>query len=83
MFQLFNWVRLVFFSFAVTESESSQKKMKRKLGDSGARVDSEEEKKTKKQKGSQRPNYFVSIPITNAQVSVWTEADIPIYTDME
>ncbi|XP_056437122.1 A-kinase anchor protein 7 isoform X1 [Gadus chalcogrammus] len=53
----------------LTESESSQKKMKRKLGDSGARVDSEEEKKTKKQKGSQRPNYFVSIPITNAQIS--------------
>ncbi|XP_059897076.1 A-kinase anchor protein 7 isoform X2 [Gadus macrocephalus] len=53
----------------LTESESSQKKMKRKLGDCGARVDSEEEKKTKKQKGSQRPNYFVSIPITNAQIS--------------
>ncbi|XP_029983858.1 A-kinase anchor protein 7 isoform X2 [Sphaeramia orbicularis] len=52
-----------------TNSESSQKKRKR--GDSGGRVDSEDdvEKKKKKKKESKRPNYFVSIPITNPQIS--------------
>ncbi|KAM9840669.1 uncharacterized protein akap7 [Aulostomus maculatus] len=48
--------------------ESSQKKRKR--GDSGARVDSEEDAdKKKKKKDNRRPNYFVSIPITNTQIS--------------
>uniref|UniRef100_A0A3Q3E3U8 A-kinase anchor protein 7-like n=1 Tax=Labrus bergylta TaxID=56723 RepID=A0A3Q3E3U8_9LABR len=39
--------------------------------DNGGRVDSEEdaEKKKKKKKESQRPNYFVSIPITNPRIS--------------
>ncbi|XP_047429421.1 A-kinase anchor protein 7-like isoform X2 [Mugil cephalus] len=51
-------------------SESTQKKRKRKRGDSGGRVDSEEDgDKKKKKKESQRPNYFVSIPITNTQIS--------------
>ncbi|XP_033504572.1 A kinase (PRKA) anchor protein 7 isoform X2 [Epinephelus lanceolatus] len=52
-------------------SESAQKKRKRKRGDSGGKVDSEEdaEKKKKKKKESKRPNYFVSIPITNTQIS--------------
>ncbi|XP_051264549.1 A-kinase anchor protein 7 isoform X2 [Dicentrarchus labrax] len=50
--------------------ESTQKKRKRKRGDSGGRVDSEEDaEKKKKKKESQRPNYFVSIPITNTQIS--------------
>ncbi|XP_042359473.1 A-kinase anchor protein 7-like isoform X2 [Plectropomus leopardus] len=60
------WKELGFCS-----SESTQKKRKRKRGDSGGKVDSEEdsEKKTKKKKESKRPNYFVSIPITNTQIS--------------
>ncbi|XP_035535015.1 A-kinase anchor protein 7-like [Morone saxatilis] len=50
--------------------ESTQRKRKRKRGDSGGRVDSEEDaEKKKKKKESQRPNYFVSIPITNTQIS--------------
>ncbi|XP_026174347.1 A-kinase anchor protein 7 isoform X2 [Mastacembelus armatus] len=50
-----------------TNPESAQKKRKR--GDSGGRVDSEEDgEKKKKKKQSQRPNYFVSIPITNTQI---------------
>ncbi|XP_026196913.1 A-kinase anchor protein 7 isoform X2 [Anabas testudineus] len=49
--------------------EQTQKKRKRKRGDSGGRVDSEEDgDKKKKKKESQRPNYFVSIPITNTQI---------------
>ncbi|KAM7368064.1 hypothetical protein PAMP_014315 [Pampus punctatissimus] len=53
-----------------TSQESTQKKRKRKRGDSGGRVDSEEDAdKKKKKKESQRPNYFVSIPITNTQIS--------------
>ncbi|KAM6991788.1 A-kinase anchor protein 7 [Tautogolabrus adspersus] len=49
---------------------SNEKKRKRKRGDSGGRVDSEEDaEKKKKKKESQRPNYFVSIPITNPQIS--------------
>lgn len=56
-------------SAIVTNLELTQKKRKRKRGDSGGRVDSEEDgDKKKKKKESQRPNYFVSIPITNAQV---------------
>ncbi|XP_068564984.1 A-kinase anchor protein 7-like isoform X2 [Cebidichthys violaceus] len=60
------WKELAFSS-----SESTQKKRKRKRGDNGGRVDSEEdaEKKKKTKKDSQRPNYFVSIPITNTQIS--------------
>uniref|UniRef100_A0A3Q0SAG5 A-kinase anchoring protein 7 n=1 Tax=Amphilophus citrinellus TaxID=61819 RepID=A0A3Q0SAG5_AMPCI len=46
---------------------SAEKKRKRKRGDGEGRVDSEEDKKKKKRE-SQRPNYFVSIPITNTQV---------------
>uniref|UniRef100_A0A3Q3X403 A-kinase anchor protein 7-like phosphoesterase domain-containing protein n=1 Tax=Mola mola TaxID=94237 RepID=A0A3Q3X403_MOLML len=55
---------------SVPSSESTQKKRKRKRGDSGGRVDSEEvaeKKKTKRE--SQRPNYFISIPITNTEIS--------------
>uniref|UniRef100_A0A3Q3ESR5 A-kinase anchor protein 7-like n=1 Tax=Labrus bergylta TaxID=56723 RepID=A0A3Q3ESR5_9LABR len=50
---------------------SDEKRRKRKRGDNGGRVDSEEdaEKKKKKKKESQRPNYFVSIPITNPRIS--------------
>ncbi|XP_029353058.1 A-kinase anchor protein 7 isoform X2 [Echeneis naucrates] len=48
--------------------ESTQRKRKR--GNSGGRVDSEEDgDKKKKKKDSKRPNYFVSIPITNSQIS--------------
>lgn len=42
-------------------------KNKRKRGASG-RVESEEDADTKKKKETQRPNYFVSIPITNPKV---------------
>ncbi|KAI9522578.1 hypothetical protein NQZ68_034930 [Dissostichus eleginoides] len=49
---------------------STQKKRKRKRGDIGGRVDSEEDAdKKKKKKESVRPNYFISIPITNTQIS--------------
>ncbi|XP_041716641.1 A-kinase anchor protein 7 isoform X1 [Coregonus clupeaformis] len=43
-------------------------KIKRKRGASG-RVESEEDADTKKKKETQRPNYFVSIPITNPKIS--------------
>lgn len=50
--------------------DSNEKKRKRKRGDSGGRVDSEEDaEKKKKKKESHRPNYFVSIPITNSEIS--------------
>ncbi|XP_027140027.1 A-kinase anchor protein 7 [Larimichthys crocea] len=59
------WKELGFLS-----SESTQTKRKRKRGDVGGRVDSEEDaEKKKKKKESQRPNYFVSIPITNTQIT--------------
>ncbi|XP_023285808.1 A-kinase anchoring protein 7 isoform X1 [Seriola lalandi dorsalis] len=49
-------------------SESTQRKRKR--GESGGRVDSEEDgDKKKKKKENKRPNYFVSIPITNTDIS--------------
>ncbi|XP_034006421.1 A-kinase anchor protein 7 isoform X2 [Trematomus bernacchii] len=49
---------------------STQKKRKRKRGDIGGRVDSEEDAdKKKKKKECVRPNYFISIPITNTQIS--------------
>lgn len=49
---------------------STQKKRKRKRGDIGGRVDSEEDAdKKKKKKESVRPNFFISIPITNTQIS--------------
>ncbi|XP_015250865.1 PREDICTED: A-kinase anchor protein 7 isoform gamma-like [Cyprinodon variegatus] len=48
--------------------ETAEKKRKRKRGDSGVRLDSEEDVDQKKKKKSQRPNYFVSIPITNPQI---------------
>ncbi|TWW69006.1 A-kinase anchor protein 7 isoform gamma [Takifugu flavidus] len=57
----------VFFS-PVSSSESTQEKRKRKIRDGGRRVDREEDAK-KKKKQSQRPNYFISIPITNTQIS--------------
>ncbi|XP_066514997.1 A-kinase anchor protein 7-like [Hoplias malabaricus] len=45
-----------------------KKKSKRKRADKG-KVDSEDgEKETKKKKDSPRPNYFVSIPITNQKI---------------
>uniref|UniRef100_A0A8C3AY25 A-kinase anchor protein 7-like phosphoesterase domain-containing protein n=1 Tax=Cyclopterus lumpus TaxID=8103 RepID=A0A8C3AY25_CYCLU len=54
----------------VSSSKSTQKERKRKRGDNGGRVDSEEDAEMKKKKKeSQRPNYFVSIPITNTQIS--------------
>lgn len=56
----------VFFP-PVTSSESQQEKRKRKMGDSG--VGSAEEAKKKKPQ-YQRPNYFISIPITNTQVKL-------------
>ncbi|RVE56121.1 hypothetical protein OJAV_G00232950 [Oryzias javanicus] len=47
--------------------ESTEKKRKRKRGD---RVDSEEDGDSKKKKReSKRPNYFLSIPITNTQIT--------------
>ncbi|KAM9355005.1 LOW QUALITY PROTEIN: A-kinase anchor protein 7-like [Pholidichthys leucotaenia] len=46
-----------------------RKKRTRKRGDSGGRVDSEEDGEKKKKKEGQRPNYFVSIPFTNTQIS--------------
>ncbi|XP_034383891.1 A-kinase anchor protein 7-like isoform X2 [Cyclopterus lumpus] len=59
------WKELGFSS-----SKSTQKERKRKRGDNGGRVDSEEDAEMKKKKKeSQRPNYFVSIPITNTQIS--------------
>ncbi|XP_068433533.1 A-kinase anchor protein 7-like [Clinocottus analis] len=59
------WKELGFSS-----SKSTQKERKRKRGDNGGRVDSEEDAEMKKKKKeSQRPNYFVSIPVTNTQIS--------------
>ncbi|XP_044024583.1 A-kinase anchor protein 7-like isoform X2 [Siniperca chuatsi] len=50
--------------------ESTQKKRKRKRGDSVEQVGSEEDaEKKKKKKENQRPNYFVSIPITNTEIT--------------
>lgn len=51
---------------SVSSGESSVKK-KRKRGDS-ARVESEEDGEKKKKKDTARPNYFVSVPITNPEV---------------
>ncbi|XP_036003499.1 A-kinase anchor protein 7-like [Fundulus heteroclitus] len=49
--------------------ETSEKKRKRKRKDSGGQLDSEEDGDLKKKKKkSQRPNYFVSIPITNTEI---------------
>uniref|UniRef100_A0A8C1XIN1 A-kinase anchoring protein 7 n=1 Tax=Cyprinus carpio TaxID=7962 RepID=A0A8C1XIN1_CYPCA len=55
------WKELGFSS-----GESSVKK-KRKRGDS-ARVESEEDGEKKKKKDTARPNYFVSVPITNPEI---------------
>ncbi|KAK2856374.1 hypothetical protein Q5P01_005109 [Channa striata] len=50
--------------------EPTQKKRKRKRGDSGGRMESEEDGDNKKKKRtSQRPNYFLSIPITNTEIN--------------
>ncbi|XP_062267777.1 A-kinase anchor protein 7-like isoform X2 [Platichthys flesus] len=54
---------------AFPNPESTKNKRKRG-GGIGGRVDSEEDgDKKKKKKENQRPNYFVSIPITNTQIS--------------
>ncbi|CAL9692248.1 unnamed protein product [Knipowitschia caucasica] len=49
-----------------TNSDSKLKKRKR---GAGWQADSEEDASKKKQKESKRPNYFVSVPITNPQIS--------------
>ncbi|XP_077409399.1 A kinase (PRKA) anchor protein 7 isoform X2 [Vanacampus margaritifer] len=50
---------------SVAKQERGRKKRKR-----GRRVDGEQDaEKSKKKKQTQRPNYFVSIPITNLQIS--------------
>ncbi|KAJ0026968.1 hypothetical protein NQD34_017968, partial [Periophthalmus magnuspinnatus] len=49
---------------------TNQKLKKRKRGEIGERADSEEDtSKKKKKKESKRPNYFLSIRITNPQIS--------------
>ncbi|XP_039637147.1 A-kinase anchor protein 7-like isoform X2 [Perca fluviatilis] len=51
-------------------SPESIQKRKRKRGDIEGRVDSEEDAENKKKKKeTKRPNYFISIPITNSQIS--------------
>lgn len=51
-------------------TDTNPKQKKRKRGEIGGRADSEEDAgKKKKKKESKRPNYFVSIPITNPQIS--------------
>ncbi|XP_057209590.1 A-kinase anchor protein 7-like isoform X2 [Triplophysa rosa] len=55
------WTELGF-----TSSQASVKK-KRKRGESG-RVESEEDGDKKKKKQTTRPNYFVSVPITNPKI---------------
>ncbi|XP_028461482.1 A-kinase anchor protein 7 isoform X1 [Perca flavescens] len=51
-------------------SPESIQKRKRKRGDIEGRVDSEEDAENKKKKKeTKRPNYFISIPITNTQIS--------------
>ncbi|XP_077076480.1 A kinase (PRKA) anchor protein 7 isoform X2 [Siphateles boraxobius] len=51
-----------------TGSESSMKKKKRKRGDC-SRVESEEDgDKKKKKEAVARPNYFISVPITNPEI---------------
>uniref|UniRef100_A0A3Q1EU10 A-kinase anchor protein 7-like phosphoesterase domain-containing protein n=1 Tax=Acanthochromis polyacanthus TaxID=80966 RepID=A0A3Q1EU10_9TELE len=58
-----------FLLSVVPNPEPTQKKKKRKRGESGGLLDSEEDgDKKKKKKENQRPNYFLSIPITNTQV---------------
>ncbi|XP_038149176.1 A-kinase anchor protein 7-like isoform X2 [Cyprinodon tularosa] len=54
--------------FPTLETAEKKRKRKRKRGDSGVRLDSEEDVDQKKKKKSQRPNYFVSIPINNPQI---------------
>ncbi|XP_052390640.1 A-kinase anchor protein 7 isoform X5 [Carassius gibelio] len=48
-------------------SADSSVKKKRKRGD-GARVETEEDGEKKKKKETARPNYFVSVPITNPEI---------------
>lgn len=61
----------------VTTSERLKKK--RKIGESGE-GEEDADKKKKKKKESQRPNYFVSIPITNPQVPVQFTQNVPYPT---
>ncbi|XP_057678308.1 A-kinase anchor protein 7-like isoform X2 [Corythoichthys intestinalis] len=66
MKELQNQVEIGASDKSVTKQESGKKNRKR-----GRRVDAEQdgENTKKKKKQIQRPNYFVSIPITNAQIS--------------
>lgn len=64
-----SWKELGFSSSKSAQTERKRER-KRKRGDNGGRVDSEEDAEMKKKKReSQRPNYFVSIPITDTQIS--------------
>lgn len=53
---------------------SERLKKKRKIGESVESEEDADKKKKKKKKESQRPNYFVSIPITNPQIRAGVEA---------
>ncbi|XP_012685408.2 A-kinase anchor protein 7 isoform X2 [Clupea harengus] len=53
---------------------SERLKKKRKIGESSESDDDADKKKKKKKKESQRPNYFVSIPITNPKIRAGMEA---------
>ncbi|TNN42390.1 A-kinase anchor protein 7 isoform gamma [Liparis tanakae] len=56
--------------FSSSKSAQTERERKRKRGDNGGRVDSEEDAEMKKKKReSQRPNFFVSIPITDTRIS--------------
>lgn len=53
----------------------SSTKTKRKRGDSG-RVEDEEDGEEKK-KETTRPNYFISVPITNPEVRAYCSVSVP------
>ncbi|XP_048105546.1 LOW QUALITY PROTEIN: A-kinase anchor protein 7-like [Alosa alosa] len=55
-------------------TSSERLKKKRKIGESGESEEDGDGKKKKKKKESHRPNYFVSIPITNPQIKAEVEA---------
>ncbi|XP_041952119.1 A-kinase anchor protein 7 isoform X4 [Alosa sapidissima] len=55
-------------------TSSERLKKKRKIGESGESEEDGDKKKKKKKKESHRPNYFVSIPITNPQIKAEVEA---------
>ncbi|KAJ8008995.1 hypothetical protein DPEC_G00084210 [Dallia pectoralis] len=56
----------------VTNPEVNSKKKKRKRGES-SRLENEEDADKKRKKETKRPNYFVSIPITNGKISADVE----------